>query len=83
MNVKTDKDTIFVKFRDYAFFVPKSGIQGKKVFMWGDIFRDTNSIERLRHYAEDAKKSKKEILAITKPEYKINMIADAVAIKEN
>ena len=83
MNVKTDKDTIFVKFRDYAFFVPKSGIQGKKVFMSGDIFRDTISIERLRHYAEDAKKSKKEILAITQPEYKINMIADAVAIKEN
>jgi len=51
--------------------------------MSGDIFRDTISIERLRHYAEDAKKSKKEILAITKPEYKINMIADAVAIKEN
>ena len=83
MNVKIDQDTIFVKFRDYAFFVPKLGIQGKKVFMSGDIFRDTISIERLRHYAEDAKKSKKEILAITKPEYKINMIADAVAIKEN
>ena len=83
MNVKIDQDTIFVKFRDYAFFVPKSGIQGKKVFMSGDIFRDTISIERLRHYAEDAKKSKKEILAITQPEYKINMIADAVAIKEN
>ena len=83
MNVKIDQDTIFVKFRDYAFFVPKSGIQGKKVLMSGDIFRDTISIERLRHYAEDAKKSKKEILAITKPEYKINMIADAVAIKEN
>ena len=83
MNVKIDQDTIFVKFRDYAFFVPKSGVQGKKVFMSGDIFRDTISIERLRHYAEDAKKSKKEILAITKPEYKINMIADAVAIKEN
>lgn len=83
MNVKIDQDTIFVKFRDYAFFVPKSGVQGKKVFMSGDIFRDTISIERLRHYAEDAKKSKKEILAITQPEYKINMIADAVAIKEN
>ena len=83
MNVEIDQDTIFVKFRDYAFFVPKSGVQGKKVFMSGDIFRDTISIERLRHYAEDAKKSKKEILAITQPEYKINMIADAVAIKEN
>mgnify|MGYP001162185170 CR=1 FL=1 len=83
MNVKIDQDTIFVKFRDYAFFVPKSGVQGKKVFVSGDIFRDTISVERLRHYAEDAKKSKKEILAITQPEYKINMIADAVAIKEN
>ena len=83
MNVKVDTDTIFVKFKDYGFFVPKSGIEGKQVLMSGKIFRDTISVERLRHYAEDAKQTKEEIDLITEPEYKINMIAEGVAIREN
>ena len=83
MNVKVDTDTIFVKFKDYGFFVPKSGIEGKQVLMSGKIFKDTISVERLRHYAEDAKKSIDEIETINTPEYKINMIAAGVAIREN
>ncbi len=83
MNVKVNTDTVFVKFKDYGFFVPKSGIEGKQVLMSGKIFRDTITVERLRHYAEDAKKSKDEIELITAPEYKINMIANAVAIRDN
>ena len=57
MNVLVDTDTVFVKFKDYGFFVPKSGIEGKQILMSGEIFRDTISVERLRHYAEDAKRS--------------------------
>ena len=83
MNVKVNKDTVFVKFKDYGFFVPKTGIEGKHILMSGNIFRDTISVERLRHYAEDAKKSKEEIELIKVPEYKINMIANAVAIRDN
>ena len=83
MNVKVNTDTVFVKFKDYGFFVPKTGIQGKKVLMTGEIFKDTISVERLKHYAEDAKKSRAEIDLITEPEYKINMIATGVAIEEN
>ena len=83
MNVKVDTDTVFVKFKDYGFFVPKSGIEGKQVLMSGKIFKDTISVERLRHYAEDAKKSIDEIEKINTPEYKINMIATGVAIREN
>ena len=83
MNVKVDSDTLFVKFKDYGFFVPKSGIVGKKVLMSGEIFKDTISVERLKHYAEDAKKSVEEISLITEPEYKINMLASGVAIQEN
>ena len=83
MNVKVADDTLFVKFKDYGFFVPTDGIQGKKVYMSGEIFKDTISVARLRHYAEDAKKPESEILSITEPEYMINMIADGVAIQEN
>ena len=82
MNVKVNTDTVFVKFKDYGFFVPKTGIKGKQILMSGKFFRDTITVERLRHYAEDAKKSKEEIELIKVPEYKINMIADAVAIRD-
>ena len=83
MNVKVDLDTIFVKFKDYGFFVPKTGIEGKSILMSGKIFSDTISVERLRHYAEDTQLSIEEIENITQPEYKINMIANGVAILED
>ncbi len=83
MNVKVADDTLFVKFKDYGFFVPTDGVQGKKVYMSGEIFKDTISVAKLRHYAEDAKKPESEILSITEPEFMLNMIADGVAIKEN
>ena len=83
MNVKVDLDTIFVKFKDYGFFVPKTGIEGKSILMSGKIFSDTISVERLRHYAEDAQLSIEEIENITQPQYKINMIANGVAILED
>ena len=63
--------------------MPKNGIEGKKVLMSGKIFSDTISVERLRHYAEDAQLSIEEIENITQPEYKINMIANGVAILED
>ena len=83
MNVKVNSDTVFVKFKDYGFFVPKTGVKGKSILMTGKIFRDTISVDRLKHYAEDAKKTTVEIELITQPEYKINMIAEAVAIRED
>ena len=83
MNVEVGNDTVFVKFKDYGFFVPKSGVKGKTVLMSGNIFKDTISVERLKHYAEDAKKTDQEIASIINPEYKINMIANGVAIEQN
>ena len=83
MNVEVGNDTVFVKFKDYGFFVPKSGVKGKTVLMSGNIFKDTISVERLKHYAEDAKKTDQEIASIINPEYKINMIANGVAIEQD
>ena len=83
MNVEVGNDTVFVKFKDYGFFVPKNGIKGKTVLMSGNIFKDTISVERLKHYAEDAKKTEQEIASIINPEYKINMIANGVAIEQD
>jgi len=83
MNLKVDEDTIFVKFKDYSFFVPKTGLESKLAFISGNISKDTISVERLRHYAEDAGKSSDEIEKIVKPEFKLSFLADGVAIKTN
>ena len=83
MNVLVDTDTVLVKFKYYGFFVPKTGVEGKQILMSGKIFQDTISVDMLRHYAEDAKRSEEEIAQIINPEYKINMIASGVAIQEN
>tara|TARA_B100001939_G_scaffold249158_1_gene216207 strand:- start:1179 stop:1640 length:462 start_codon:yes stop_codon:yes gene_type:complete len=83
MNLKVDEDTIFVKFKDYGFFVPKTGVESKLAFISGNIKKDTISVERLRHYAEDAGKSSDEIEKIVKPEFKLSFLADGVAIKTN
>ena len=81
MNVKVNTDTVFVKFKDYGFFVPKTGIEGKQILMSGKIFRDTISVDRLRHYAEDAGKSIEEINLIVEPEYTLAFTAHGVIIK--
>ena len=81
MQVKIDSDTIQVTFKDYGFFVPKTGLENKKTILEGYPKQDTISIKMLKHFAEDAGKSQKEIDKITNPEYKISFIADGVIIK--
>jgi hypothetical protein len=82
MRISVEKDTVIVRFKDYGFFVPKSGIEGKSTIINGSLSIDTLSIAQLQHYAEDAGKSKKEIALITKPEVTISFLADGVLIKE-
>jgi len=81
MQVKIDSDTIQVTFKDYGFFVPKTGLENKKTILEGYPKQDTISLKMLKHFAKDAGKSQKEIDKITKPEYKISFIADGVIIK--
>lgn len=87
MNVVSDNEEkqIFVKFKDYGFFVPKD-ISGQKVVMEGEAFREVTSVDELRHYAEDEGKSKEEIAAITEPKEELKFMASGVIVldkKEN
>ena len=82
MKISVEKDTVLVRFKDYGFFVPKNGIEGKRTIINGNISIDTLSVSQLQHYAEDAGKSKEEIALITKPEITISFLADGVLIKE-
>ena len=82
MSLVTASDTLFVRFRDYGFFVPTDSVSGKVAVIEGDLFLDTITVEMRKHYAEDAGKSEEEIAAITEPEYDVNFIADGVIIKD-
>ena len=70
-----------VKFKDYAFFVPKDAA-GKTVYIEGYAYNDTISVAELKHYAEDAGETKEEIAKITQPEISISFEANGVIIKK-
>ena len=82
MKMNVNNDTILVRFKDYGFFVPKNGIEGKSSVINGKISIDTLSIDQLKHYAEDAGKTKAEIALINEPEITISFLADGVIIKD-
>jgi hypothetical protein len=71
--------TMMVHFKDYAFFVPKD-CNGKRLVMEGIAFIDVTPVEQLRHYAEDAGKSKEEISAITEAEKELTFEASGVLL---
>ena len=76
-----DGREVMVKFKDYAFFVPKD-IENKEVIMKGKAYIAEMSVDDQRHYAEDAGKSKAEVNAITEPEITLSFLADGVKIKK-
>ena len=74
-------DESFVKFKDYAFFVPLNA-DNSTAIVKGKAFVEVESVEELRHYAKDAGKSAAEIAKITKPETTYSFLADGVYIKK-
>ncbi len=69
-----------VKFKDYAFFMPKD-CSGKNVTFQGKMSKQVITVAELKHFAEDAGKSKKEIKKIKKPkeEYRFEAIGVVLA----
>ena len=72
--------TMRVTFKDYGFFVPKDAA-GRQVVMDGVASFEETSVEALRHYAEDAGKSKEEIAAINEPSKELVFEARGVILK--
>lgn len=75
-------EPLFINFKDYAFAMPKD-LSGKKVAMDGYAYFEETSVEDLKHYAEDAKKSKEEIDAITSPKMELKYEANGVVVMNN
>ncbi len=74
-----EKPSMMVKFKDYGFFVPKD-IAGRKVIMRGYAYKEVTPVDELKHYAEDAGKSKEEIDAIKEPKEEFKFMADGVIL---
>lgn len=55
-------------------------LNGKTVVVQGTATRKETSVEMLRHYAEDAGKSKTEIEAIKEPKVEITMQATGILV---
>lgn len=75
-------ETMRVTFKDYGFFVPKNS-QGYPVIIEGIASKKITDVETLRHYAEDAGKSKEEIESITASKKEYAFEAVGVIIKED
>ncbi len=71
-----------VTFKDYGFFVPTEGAEGKEVVFSGMAKKKVTDVATLRHFAEDAGKSQQEIDAITEPKEEIEFVANGVMIYE-
>ncbi|MEQ1553219.1 MAG: DUF4920 domain-containing protein, partial [Ferruginibacter sp.] len=76
---QTDGDGIMIKFKDYKYFMPLN-IVGKDVVLQGVAKKTITSIEKLKHYAADAGKSKDEIEKIIEPKIEIEFSASGVLV---
>lgn len=74
-------ETATVKMKDYGFFLPLAA-KGKTVVIDGEVKIKTTSVAELKHYAEDAKKSKEEIDAIKEPKKEVRVLAKGIVVVE-
>lgn len=80
LTLKNNKDkTVFVKMKDYAFFLPMSAM-GKTILLHADATKKVTSVKELQHYAEDQGKSKEEIAKITEPATEIRVLARGIKV---
>ena len=80
--VSTDaeaSESIFVKFKDYGFFMPLD-LAGSEVIVEGIAYREITTVDELKHYAEDEGLSAEEIAKITEPAEELKFMADGVII---
>lgn len=78
---KGNGETFMVRFKDH-FTIPPDTKVNTEAYLHGVMFRDTISVDMLRHFAEDAGKSPEEIAKITKPKIELGFTADGITLKK-
>lgn len=81
MKVDLGDEESMIRFKDYAFFVPKD-IAGQEAIIEGVAFIEEVSVETLKHYAEDDGKSPEEIAKITEPKQTLSIVSSGVLLPE-
>ena len=79
LRMETDNGTMLIKMKDHAFLVPLS-MNGKTIVADGTATLKETSVAMLKHYAEDAGKTKEEIAAITEPKKEITLQAKGILV---
>ncbi|HLF44916.1 MAG TPA: DUF4920 domain-containing protein [Chitinophagaceae bacterium] len=78
---RADGSTVMIKVKDHEFAMPLD-IVGKTVVAEGTAEIKETSVSMLKHYAEDAGKSKKEIAKIKKPKKEVLVNLKGVKVVE-
>lgn len=79
MKMEMGEEEAMVKFKDYAFFMPKD-LAGQEIIVEGLAFVNEMSVDEQRHYAEDAGKTPEEVAAITVPKRTLSIYSNGVLI---
>jgi hypothetical protein len=78
---KEDGTTIMIKVKDHEFAMPKD-IVGKTIVVEGKAELKETTVAMLKHYAEDAGKSKEEVDKIKEPKKEVIMMIKGVKVIE-
>lgn len=78
---REDGSTVMIKVKDHEFAMPKD-IVGRTIVADGETELKETSVSMLKHYAEDAGKSKEEIAKIKEPKKEMIMTIKGVKVVE-
>ncbi|HCF63871.1 MAG TPA: DUF4920 domain-containing protein [Chitinophagaceae bacterium] len=79
IKLETADGPVMVKMKDHAFYVPMA-LSGKNVVIEGEASVKETSVDMLKHYAEDAGKSKEEIDAIKESQKQMMIMAAGIVV---
>ncbi|MCW3090778.1 MAG: hypothetical protein JWP81_1847 [Ferruginibacter sp.] len=79
LKMQTANGPMMIKMKDHSFMVPLSMNQKNIVAQGTATYKET-SVEMLRHYAQDAGKTKEEIAAIKEPKKEITMQVTGILV---
>jgi hypothetical protein len=79
LRMKNGGGNIMVRMKDHKWFVP-TALNGKTIVLEGVAEVKETSVAQLKHYAEDAGKSKEEIDAIKEPKKEVLVNATGILV---
>lgn len=79
IKIKNGNENVTVKLKGHKWFVPKA-LAGKTIVLEGTAEYKVTSVDDLKHFAEDAGKSKAEVDAIKEPKKEVMVVARGILV---